>query len=128
MTYQPIYATLDDGVSVRSTHSLRGIVDNIRVWLNSKVGEVGNVVLHYRIDDEQIKRVMYCKEKLNEWKEKGIESKIKEWQDKLDKEQKILDNTDNKIYLYIDINDNSYFHVEINGKKFDIKKGVLKDE
>jgi len=56
MAYQPLYATVTDVNGTRSSYSCRKKVNWIKIWLNSKLGEVLEVYSHF--DEEKNKVIV----------------------------------------------------------------------
>ena len=104
MAYQPLYATVSDHHTTRSTTSLRGRVSEISGWLNSEIGEV--MKWNASFTDG--------KEKVNKPDLRKIKKELRE-QTREEYEKEVQKMT--KVNLGIDITENDRFNVSICGHK-----------
>ena len=142
MAYQPLYATVSDKNTTKSTTSTRGLIDCVYCWINSELGDV--VKIHASIDDRQsgIKTVNYNYNQLYHWQKKlkqedltgkekiVITKKIKQWQKRLE-EAKTREKS-RKVKLSIDLGkinpeqvDLTLFGVHLTPEKWKIFKNML---
>jgi hypothetical protein len=123
MAYQPLYATLNDGINPVHTHSLRGRVTDIDFWLNSHFGEVFRINANSDGDfTAKIKqRINDCKNKIAFFSQKNNNKKIVLWQKKLiDSEANfILNDKKEAVNININLIENPKFHFFINNSPID---------
>lgn len=103
MTYQPLYATINDGFNERTSTSRRGKVDHIRVWVNSQLGEVCSLVVRggEQLTTESENRLEECALKIEGFKKAANHKKVMEWLHKRDAAQAEHDTLKEREKIYL---------------------------